>query len=130
MNITATANDDGTVDLVGKQGKTWTFSVTAYQDTEKTIPLSLVGKSARGQIRKTHSASKAAATFACTILTPANGTIDILLDAAQSEDIKAGELVTDDLSQYVYDIEIYSGTPEVVDYIIGGKLSIEPEVTK
>jgi len=118
----AVANDTK-VDLYGKQGATWQIQFTFPTG-------SLAGKSARGQIKKKYSDAAAIASWTCTI----DGTdsiITALIKAAVTATITAGVSITDPKSEYVYDIEVYSGvgSEEVVSRSINGKLYIDPQAT-
>ena len=54
----------------------------------------LTGYSARAQMRTTKSASSVAATFTCSIPTPANGTVVMSLPNATSSAMAAGAAVS------------------------------------
>jgi len=131
MNISAVSNTDGTVALTGKQGSTWSFTISIKQ-SDNITPMDLTGYSARGQIRKLHASTEITKTFVCTILSPpTNGIVSIGLSSVDSAAIVTGKSGKDAASTYVYDIEIYTGSaPEVVTRILEGKLFVDPEVTK
>lgn len=128
MNIQSIINDDGSVDLTGKQGSTWKFTLEIKQPSGSAMDLT--GYTARGQIRKTCLSKDIIKSFTCTILNPAtDGKIEVFLSATNTAQIKAGESETESASIYVYDIEIESAGGEV-SRILEGKLFVDPEVTK
>lgn len=127
-NITKEVMADGSVRITGKQGATWDFNLIIVKNG---APFDLTGYSVRGQIRKTYSSTSAIKSFTCTVASPATaGIINVVLAASDTAAIPAGKLPTDSASQYVYDFEIYTGTPEVVDRFPQGVLRIDREVTK
>lgn len=129
MNISAVVNSDGSVDLTGKQGGTWTFTVTAYQSTGGPV-LDLTGYSARGQIRKTYASTDIIKSFTFSIPSPTTGVVNVSMAASDTTAIPAGKLPTDSASTYVYDIEIHTGSPETVTRLMEGRLFIDPQVTR
>lgn len=91
-------------------------------------PVDLTGFTARGQVRKKASSSDIAASFVCTIPTPANGAV---VGTIPYTDTTAIPAVGDDYSKtvdYVYDIEIQNGT--LVYRVSEGHIQVSPEVTK
>lgn len=128
MNITAIAKSDGSVDLTGKQGGTWTFTVTANQPNG--TPMDLTGYSGRGQIRKAYDSAAVTKSFTCTIPAPTTGVVSVSMSASDTAGIPCGKLPTDTASTYVYDIELYTGSPETVIRILEGKLFVDAEVTR
>jgi hypothetical protein len=129
MNIEAIAREDGSVELIGKQGATWSFLINLWQDRAKTIPTPLSGFSARGQIRRKYSSHNPAATFACSI--PQDGQVRVTLSSTVTETLKRCDRPFMEENSYVYDIEIFdSSTPPIVTRIQQGILKINPEVTK
>lgn len=127
--IVATVDTDGEkINLVGKQGTTWDLTTKVFQDTAKTIPLSLIGYNARGQFKKDYQkTSPVLIEFNCSIMpydavdNPDNNTVLINVLPAQSSALS--------LTKGVYDIEIYSGT-DIVERIMEGTLEISQEVTR
>lgn len=128
--ITAVANSDGTVDLNGKQGTTWSLGITFYRDSLRTEPLDLTGKQLRGQYRKDYKVtSLSLIDFVLTV--------DDLDSAENPDGNKAALFVSPSASSSVtvlsgvYDIELYSPEdPLIVERIMQGRLIISPEVTK
>lgn len=132
MNVVAKLNDNGSLDLTVKQGKTLTWVWNLYTDPLATEPMDLTGYSARGQVRKKYSALEPVGVWECTIPDPLVGAVLMTMPASVSASIPAGESVTDPKSTYVYDIELYTGVDpnEVVVLSIGGKYFNDPEATK
>lgn len=58
------------------------------------------------------------------------GTIRVSLSASDSAAIPCGRKPADSASAYVFDIETYSGAPEVVDRVLQGTILIDAEVTR
>jgi hypothetical protein len=82
-------------------------------------PVSLVGYSVAGQIRK-HYTSSTKVSFTATVSNATAGIISLSLTAAQTDAMKAG--------RYVYDVEIdLSGTKTRV---LEGQLEVTPGVTR
>lgn len=83
----------------------------------------LTGYSARAQLRSTKTSSTLAASFTCTVLSPAtNGTIKMKLSHTVSTEIAAG--------LYYYDLEIYNTGETLVHRLLQGEVTINQEVTR
>ena len=82
----------------------------------------LTGYSARAQMRTSKTASSVAATFACAISTPSNGTITMSLANSVSSPLTAGT--------YVYDLEIFTANNASVTRLIQGSVDLTQEVTR
>ena len=82
----------------------------------------LTGYSARAQMRTSKTASSVAATFACAISTPSNGTITMSLANSVSTPLVAGT--------YVYDLEIFTANNSSVTRLIQGSVDLTQEVTR
>jgi hypothetical protein len=126
--IEATARTNGTVDLVGKQGTTWTLTIQLFEDDANTVPMDLTSFLVRGQYRKDYKdASPVLIAFGCTIdayditENPDTNKITVVVLPQVSTDCT--------VLSGVYDIEIYNGT-DIVERILAGKLAITPEVTR
>jgi hypothetical protein len=121
-------NSDGSVDLLGKQGATWELLLALTDDSD--VPVSLVGYSIRGQIRKTYK-SDVAYNFTCNIVDAQNGKFTISMSATDSASIPSA----DDKNYkhpdntYVYDIELVDPSGKVTR-ILEGTLYLDPEVTR
>lgn len=130
MNISAEVQDDGSVNLTGKQGSTWILTLSLKQSNGE--PMDLTGYTAQAQIRKDYSSVSITAEFTCTVELPeSEGNITMRLEAINTASIMAGLESTDDQSTYVYDLEISDNdNPPIISRILEGKLFIDPEVTK
>lgn len=100
------------------QGSTFAITVTIRDNAGD--PLDLTAYTARGQIRKTYQ-SENATNFEIQILSPPDtGKLTLALDADVTEGLAAG--------RYVYDVEIVNGT--VVNRVLQGQITVDPEVTR
>lgn len=127
--ITATVAADGKVNLVGKQGTTWSLPIELFQDDNNTIPFPLTNYLVRGHYRKDYNAlSPILIEFLCTVVpldaetNPDQNKIIVHATPEQSTTCKT-------LSG-VYDIEIYNEGESLVERVLEGALTITPEVTK
>lgn len=126
--ITASVGKDGKVNLVGKQGTTWSLVVQVFQDDLKTVPMNLNGYAARGQFKKDYvKSSPVLIEFNCTVL-------PLDLDSNPDQNKVLIEATPDQSSSVtiesgVYDIEVYNG-PLIVERILEGSLTISKEVTR
>jgi len=109
----------GTYNLVIDQGSDFALDLVIK---EAGSALNLSNYSGRAQLRTSHSASSAAASFSVTVTNAAQGALKMQLAAATSSGIAAG--------QYVYDLEIYTSSDSIVKRIIQGDVTITPEVTR
>lgn len=106
------------------------YNITVLQGTTFTLngqmklgstgaPRNLTDYSISGSFRKEYN-STSATQFTCSIVTPTSGSFKVELSPSASSAISA--------SDYVYDIEIYSGS--YTERVLQGKLFIDPEVTR
>jgi hypothetical protein len=109
----------GTYNLIIDQGTTFTLDITIKEDD---VVKDLTGYSARAQMRATKTASSVAASFTCTIPTPANGTVRMALSPSTSSSMTAG--------QFFYDLEIYTSSDAIVKRIVEGTVTLTQEVTR
>ena len=107
-------------DLVIDQGSTFVIDLTIK---EEGVLKNLTGFSARAQMRSTKSASAVAASFTCTVVSPAaNGVVKMELPATTSTAMTAGA--------YFYDLEIHTANDAIVKRLIEGTVTINQEVTR
>lgn len=99
------------------QGSTYT-SVIPVKDNNG-LPLDLSDYSSRGQIRKSYS-SNVKVPFTTSIASPLEGKVSLSLTASQTRAMKAG--------RYVYDVEIYNGSDDVIR-IAEGQVEINPGIS-
>jgi hypothetical protein len=102
--------------LYADQGCTFSSTINVYGITNE--PFNLTGYSARGQIRRSYT-SLTVVPFTCNIGNIQNGEVIISLSAAETRAMKAG--------RYLYDIEIYNVTDNVIR-IAQGVFEIDPSV--
>jgi hypothetical protein len=113
------------------------IGITAFSQDLK-LCFNLTDYSVRGQIRKNYADAEPTASFVCTITDTAEGKINILLGADETAAFTACKNEVDTTNyesadrngQYVYDVEIYKGTPELVYRAIQGIIYVDAEVTK
>lgn len=121
------------VELVGKQGTTWGPLVISLKSN--SLPIDLTGYLARGQIRKTMSSENTIDGFVIDITNEAGGELSLSMTAEDSALIECGPTWNHANSIYVWDVEIYKvltedPLTEEVSRFFGGKLYIDPEVTR
>jgi hypothetical protein len=127
--LTEKINSDGTVDITGKQGTTWSLIHSCFSDIARTIPFSVDGLLVRGQLRKDYrSTSPVVLELTCSVVpmdiddNPDNNKISIGAIAEQSSLVST-------LSG-VYDVEVYNEDETLVERVMEGKYLINPEVTR
>ena len=108
-----------TYDLVIDQGSDFAIDLTI---TEGGTAKNLTGYSGRAQIRTTHAAASATASFTVTIVNAANGTMKLELQASTTTALAAG--------RYVYDLEIHTANDATVKRLIQGSVTINQQVTR
>jgi len=108
-----------TYDLVIDQGSDFAIDLTI---TEAGSAKNLAGYSGRAQLRSTHAASSATASFTVTIINASTGQLKMQMASAVSTGIAAG--------RYVYDLEIHTSGNATVKRLIQGSVTINPEVTR
>lgn len=129
-SVTAVLNDDGTVDLIVKQGCTLRFAIVvkAQQQDGTYLPVDLTGYSAQCQVRKSVSSPDVTANFECTIPDGPSGRVECVMAADVCAGIHAGRSASE--STYVYDVRVYRDVPEDVFRGIEGKFIVDPQVSK
>ena len=108
-----------TYDLVIDQGSDFAIDMTI---TEGGTAKNLTGYSGRAQLRTTHAASSATASFTVSVVNATAGTMKMELSAATTAGITAG--------RYIYDMEIHTSGDATVKRLIQGSVTINPEVTR
>ena len=109
----------GTYNLVIDQGSDFALDLIIKQSGSA---LNLSNYSGRAQLRTSVLASSVSATFTVSVTDAANGALKMQLPAATSTGLAAG--------QYVYDLEIFTSADAIVKRIVGGTVTITPEVTR
>lgn len=112
-----------------------TWNITIYQgatfDETLTITgLNLTGFDARMQIRESHTSSNVTLTLdtgangglTLTVVDTSNATLDIAIAADDTAAIAAGT--------YVYDLELFNSSTDVVYRLLEGNVIVMAEVTR
>jgi len=127
--LTSNINTNGTVDLIGKKGTTWTLIHSCFSDTARIVPITLTGLSLRGQLRADYKRnSPLVLELTCTLLdvdvdtNPDGNKIKIEATATETSNIT--------ILSGVYDVEAYSENDVIVERVMEGKYMISPEVTR
>jgi|TARA_B110000285_G_scaffold30359_1_gene31046 hypothetical protein len=106
--------------LVIDQGSDFAINLTIK---ELGAVKDLSGFSARAQMRSARTSSTVAATFTCTVLSPAtDGIVKMQLGNGVSSALTAG--------RYFYDLEIHTNADAVVRRLIQGEVTLNPEITR
>jgi len=100
------------------QGDTYLHELRLRNSANANINIS--SRTYSGQIRKTSSSSNSVAVFSSSISDAANGVVQLSLTASVTANIKSGV--------YYYDFQEVNGS--VVTTLIGGKVSLQGEVTR
>jgi len=106
-------------DLVIDQGSDFAIEFTV---NESGSAKNLTGYTARAQLRPTKSSSTLTATFTCSIPTPTNGKISMILSNATTTGLAAG--------RFFYDLEIFTSSDTFVQRLLFGEVTITQEVTR
>ena len=109
----------GTHNIQIDQGSDFALDLTV---TESGSAKNLTGYSARAQIRSTKAASSVSASFTCSVVNAAAGTLKKELPNATSSGLSAG--------QYFYDLEIFTSGNVIVQRLIEGTVTLNQEVTR
>jgi|TARA_B110000908_G_C10252641_1_gene453146 hypothetical protein len=104
--------------IVIDQGTTFNAEIDVT-DSEGNI-LNLAGYTAAAQMRRTYS-STTAYNFTASIASEIEGTVNISLNAAATNVLKAG--------RYVYDVEI-TGADGSITRVVEGQVEVTPGVTR
>ena len=109
----------GTYNLVVDQGSSFALDLLIKQGG---LALDLTNYTGRAQLRTTHTASSAAASFTVTKTNASGGVLKLELAPATTAALAPG--------QYVYDLEIYTSNDAIVKRILQGEVTLTPEVTR
>ncbi len=130
---------DNLVYFIGKQGCTWSCAITLNQaGVDPPTPIDLTENSIRCQIHKAFSDASPIAEFICSKVDDLVGKLNILLEAETTAKLTACKIPVDATNyanadkagQYLYDIEIFKGNPEIVYRAVQGIILLDAEVTK
>lgn len=109
----------GTYNLIVDQGSSYALDLVIKQGGSA---MDLTNYTGRAQIRTTHTASSASASFTVTKTNASGGVLKMELEPATTAGLAAG--------QYVYDLEIYTANNAIVKRILQGEITLTPEVTR
>lgn len=109
----------GTYNITIDQGTDFVLDLAVKEDS---AAFNLTGYSARAQLRRTKNTTTTAATFTCTVVSAAAGTIKMELDNSTTATLSEGT--------YYYDLEIYTAADATVERIIQGSALVSREVTR
>jgi hypothetical protein len=118
----------GVYNIAIEQGAT--FSLVATLTSDGTTPVDLTGYTGRGKIKTAAYDSTAVATFAITIPSPATGAVNIVLTPTQTAAIEATGAGYSDVTNYYYDVELYTAADADVIRLLNGSVTVSPEITK
>lgn len=108
------------VELYMDQGTTFNNIINLTDDvTNANVNIS--GYIVRSQMRRSYYSENATANIVCTITTPSAGEITMSLDAANTDNIKAG--------RYLFDVETVD-LSNTVTRILEGIITVTPSITK
>ena len=117
----------GRYDITIEQGATFCLPMTIKNHDGSHFDLT--NWTGRGQIRKSHRATTVICSFVFTYHDRLKGKMEAGLSDEVTQQIPAGEVVTDPRSKYVYDIEIENTTGQV-KRLLEGNAYVSPEVTR
>jgi len=106
-------------DLVIDQGSDFAIE---FSVAESGTAKNLTGYSARAQLRPTKGSTTLSASFTCTIPTPTNGKINMVLPNGTTAGLTAG--------RFYYDLEIYTSSNTIVSRLLYGEVTLTQEVTR
>lgn len=109
----------GTYNLVVDQGSSYALDLVIKQGGSA---MDLTNYTGRAQIRTTHTATSASASFTVTKTNASGGVLKMELSPATTAALAPG--------QYVYDLEIYTTSDAIVKRILQGEITLTPEVTR
>ena len=129
------ANQNGTVDILAKQGESWEMTVQILDDEGN--PFDLTGFSIKGGMKSKYQDEQTIIDFNCTIENATQGIIKVSLSPSDTSQIPAYSTSADGLrisslpegtqGVYVYDIKIYNSEKAI--RILEGKIVVDPEVS-
>lgn len=105
-------------DLVVTRGDTLTVNVT--MTTNGTTPINITGRTYTSMVRANYDDPTAAATFTCTIVSGAAGTLQLVMSAAS----------TAVLEPYNYYWDLQENASGVISTVLAGAFVVLPDVTR
>ena len=116
------------LDLIIRQGGTFGPYRLTIRNPDGT-PVNLQDAVFRGQIRKSPDALTVDASFIFSVTNPLQGKVEFEIDAVSTAAIMSGLSLSDEESNYVYDIEYVNEVNRVLP-LLYGKVFMFREVTK
>jgi hypothetical protein len=105
-------------DLVVTRGDTLTVGVT--MTTNGTTPINITGRTYTSMVRQNYDDPSPAATFTCTIISGAAGTLQLVMSAASTAVLRAGN--------YYWDLQ--ENASGIITTILSGAFVVLPDVTR
>lgn len=102
------------------QGTTFSATIQVFDDSGD--PFNLAGYTTSGQIRRNYATNTVAANLTTAVSNSANGQISVSLAYDKTNSLKAG--------RYVYDIEIFNSSSNVLYRAAEGIVVVYPGVTR
>lgn len=106
-------------ELTADQGSTFVADINLTEDDGS--PINIANNTFQSQIRKSYYSSNVVANLTITVISGANGNLQLTLDSANTANIKPG--------RYVYDVKMTSNSA-VVTRILEGIITVTPQVTR
>lgn len=107
------------VELFCDQGTDFSFTLDIANDDG--TPVNVAGYTLTSAIRKSYYSTNATANMVVTVLTAANGNLQLSMNSATTTNIKAG--------RYLYDVKMVSDA-NVTSRVMEGIITIYPQITK
>lgn len=105
-------------DLVTVRGDTVTVNIT--MTTNGTTPINITGRTYTSMVRQQYDDPTPSATFTCTIVSGAAGTLQLVLSAASTAALEEGN--------YFWDLQ--ENASGIVTTVIAGAFVVLPDVTR
>ena len=107
------------VELFCDQGTDFSFTLDIANDDG--TPVNVAGYTLTSSIRKSYYSIDPTANMVVTVLSAANGNLQLSMNSATTTNIKAG--------RYLYDVKMVSNA-NVTSRVIEGIITIYPQITK
>jgi hypothetical protein len=105
-------------DLVVTRGDTLTVGVT--MTTNGTTPINITGRTYTSMVRQNYDDPTPAATFVCTIVSGAAGTLQLVMSAASTAVLEP--------QNYYWDLQ--ENASSIITTILSGAFVVLPDVTR
>lgn len=107
------------VELFCDQGTDFSYTIDLSNDDGTAI--NVAGYAFSSSVRKSYYSSSVTANMTVTILSAANGNVEISMNSATTANIKAG--------RYLYDVKMKDAA-NVTSRVIEGVITVNPQITK